>query len=133
MQEGVAQLPAYGADDMTFFQEEEVFPALPAVLPTLIDDEEEDTTDNPATKTDAKPGGKRKLTDEEVAAKKVRYSLCGSMYSVKFPCSSIKQCPTHMIMIILKHSNGTLLKEIGTYLSASSSSSLLIEQMYFLF
>lgn len=77
MQEGVAQLPTYGADDMTFFQEEEVFPALPAVIPTRID-EEEDAANNPATKTDAKPGGKRKLTDEEAAAKKVRYLLCGS-------------------------------------------------------
>ncbi|KAG0555053.1 hypothetical protein KC19_12G140400 [Ceratodon purpureus] len=73
-QEGLSELPAYGADDMTFVQEEEVFPVLPAVIPSLLpthDEEVEDEVEDVSGKSaDSKPGGKRKLNDAEGAVKK---------------------------------------------------------------
>lgn len=69
MQEGVSELPAYEADDMTFVQEEEVFPVLPSVIPSLLrndeNDEDEVEDSKPGKKVDSKPGGKRKATDTE--------------------------------------------------------------------
>lgn len=75
MQEGVAELPAYGADDMTFVQEEEVFPVLPDVIPSLIPGEQEVDDEKDADvkvqKSDLKPGGKRKAAEGEGVPKKV--------------------------------------------------------------
>lgn len=69
LQGGVAGLPAYAAEDMTFVQEEEVFPALPAVLPT--NEEDDEALDSLPENPDAKPGGKRKLTEADETMKKV--------------------------------------------------------------
>lgn len=87
MQEGISELPAYGADDMTFVQEEEVFPVLPAVIPSLLpvhddNDVEDEVEDVPGKKADSKPGGKRKLDDAEGAVKKVLLSH-RSLYLLK--------------------------------------------------
>lgn len=77
MQEGISELPAYGADDMTFVQEEEVFPVLPDVVPTLLhvdEDVEVEVEDVTGKKADSNLGGKRKLNDAEGAVKKVLLS-----------------------------------------------------------
>ena len=75
---------------MTFVQEEEVFPALPAVIPSLLpvhndDDVENEVEDVPVEKANSKPGGKRKLNDAEGAVKKVLLSH----WSLKFTCRSL--------------------------------------------
>lgn len=60
---------AYGAEEMTFVQEEEVFPALPVVMPTYEEDEEALTSLPEAP--DMKPGSKRKNSQVEELPKKV--------------------------------------------------------------
>lgn len=77
MQENIHELPAYGADDMTFVQEEEVFPELPAVIPSILqtdDDVEDEVANIPAKTVDLKTGGKRKVDDTKEAVKKVLHS-----------------------------------------------------------
>ncbi|XP_024358078.1 splicing factor U2AF-associated protein 2 [Physcomitrium patens] len=72
-QENIHELPAYGADDMTFVQEEEVFPELPAVIPSILqtdDDVEDEVANIPAKTVDLKTGGKRKVDDTKEAVKK---------------------------------------------------------------
>ncbi len=80
MQEAISGLPTYEADDMTFVQEDEVFPVLPAVIPSLLpvhdDNNIEDEVDVLGKKVDSKPGGKRKVPDVEEAPKKVPLSYC---------------------------------------------------------
>ncbi|CAM6050416.1 unnamed protein product [Sphagnum compactum] len=67
-QEGLVGLLAYGAEEMTFVQEEEVFPALPVVMPIYEEDEEALTSLPEAP--DVKPGSKRKNSQVEELPKK---------------------------------------------------------------
>ncbi|CAK9862425.1 unnamed protein product [Sphagnum jensenii] len=67
-QQGLSGLPAYGAEEMTYVQEEEVLPALPVAMPAYENDEEplSSLPEDP----EVKPGAKRKSSQVELLPKK---------------------------------------------------------------